>query len=233
MVKEETHPLQGKRLSNLASLASGTCVCSKVRVENRCVSLSYHVVVQKSSKKPHKLPWGSFSARAWFTHCHRNQDYCECVSHPQHPPGFHIVFTSHSYHLCIFSVSQSSSLISSATAAALLSSGAVDYCLHVLKSLLEYWKSQQNDEEPVATSQLLKPHTTSSPPDMSPFFLRQYVKVRYFPHQRNTRPLFRALHFSQPSMGFWFLPLCKLEDLNEISVISFHIKFRKRWEGTS
>lgn len=73
---------------------------------------------------------------------------------------------------------QSSSLISSATAAALLSSGAVDYCLHVLKSLLEYWKSQQNDEEPVAASQLLKPHTTSSPPDMSPFFLRQYVKVR-------------------------------------------------------
>lgn len=67
-------------------------------------------------------------------------------------------------------------LISSATAAALLSSGAVDYCLHVLKSLLEHWKSQQSDEEPVATSQLLKPHTTSSPPDMSPFFLRQYVK---------------------------------------------------------
>lgn len=57
----------------------------------------------------------------------------------------------------------------------------MDYCLHVLKSLLEYWKSQQNDEEPVATSQLLKPHTTSSPPDMSPFFLRQYVKVRPFP----------------------------------------------------
>lgn len=78
---------------------------------------------------------------------------------------------------------QSSSLISSATAAALLSSGAVDYCLHVLKSLLEYWKSQQNDEEPVAASQLLKPHTTSSPPDMSPFFLRQYVKVRAFPGQ--------------------------------------------------
>lgn len=73
---------------------------------------------------------------------------------------------------------QSSSLISSATAAALLSSGAVDYCLHVLKSLLEYWKGQQSEEEPVATSQLLKPHTTSSPPDMSPFFLRQYVKVR-------------------------------------------------------
>ncbi|KAM8927577.1 E3 ubiquitin-protein ligase UBR4 isoform 2-T2 [Pelodytes ibericus] len=74
------------------------------------------------------------------------------------------------------SICESSSLISSATATALLSSGAVDYCLHVLKSLLDYWKSQQSDEEPVAASQLLKPHTTSSPPDMSPFFLRQYVK---------------------------------------------------------
>ncbi|XP_075046927.1 E3 ubiquitin-protein ligase UBR4 isoform X4 [Mixophyes fleayi] len=74
------------------------------------------------------------------------------------------------------SICESSSLISSSTATALLSSGAVDYCLHVLKSLLDYWKSQQSDEEPVATSQLLKPHTTSSPPDMSPFFLRQYVK---------------------------------------------------------
>lgn len=59
----------------------------------------------------------------------------------------------------------------------------MDYCLHVLKSLLEHWKSQQSDEEPVATSQLLKPHTTSSPPDMSPFFLRQYVKVRAIPGQ--------------------------------------------------
>ncbi|XP_072282664.1 E3 ubiquitin-protein ligase UBR4 isoform X5 [Pyxicephalus adspersus] len=74
------------------------------------------------------------------------------------------------------SICESSSLISSATATALLSSGAVDYCLHVLKSLLDYWKSQQSDEEPVASSQLLKPHTTASPPDMSPFFLRQYVK---------------------------------------------------------
>ncbi|XP_028980055.2 E3 ubiquitin-protein ligase UBR4 isoform X4 [Esox lucius] len=74
------------------------------------------------------------------------------------------------------SSSESSSLISNATATALLSLGAVDYCLHVLKSLLEFWKSQQGEEEPVAASQLLKPHTSSSPPDMSPFFLRQYVK---------------------------------------------------------
>lgn len=75
------------------------------------------------------------------------------------------------------SLFQSSSLISNATATALLSLGAIDYCLHVLKSLLEFWKSQQGEEEPVTTSQLLRPHTASSPPDMSPFFLRQYVKV--------------------------------------------------------
>ncbi|TWW56459.1 E3 ubiquitin-protein ligase UBR4 [Takifugu flavidus] len=74
------------------------------------------------------------------------------------------------------SSSESSSLISNATATALLSLGAIDYCLHVLKSLLEFWKSQQGEEEPVATSQLLRPHTATSPPDMSPFFLRQYVK---------------------------------------------------------
>ncbi|MGH0168045.1 UNVERIFIED_CONTAM: hypothetical protein FKN15_073672 [Acipenser sinensis] len=71
---------------------------------------------------------------------------------------------------------ESSSLISNATATALLSLGSIDYCLHVLKSLLEFWKTQQCEEEAVAASQLLKPHTSSSPPDMSPFFLRQYVK---------------------------------------------------------
>ena len=72
----------------------------------------------------------------------------------------------------------------------------MDYCLHVLKSLLEYWKSQQNDEEPVATSQLLKPHTTSSPPDMSPFFLRQYVKVRPFPEQRTAPAFLQSILFT-------------------------------------
>uniref|UniRef100_M4AWS3 Ubiquitin protein ligase E3 component n-recognin 4 n=1 Tax=Xiphophorus maculatus TaxID=8083 RepID=M4AWS3_XIPMA len=74
------------------------------------------------------------------------------------------------------SSSESSSLISNATATALLSLGSIDYCLHVLKSLLEFWKNQQGEEEPTSTSQLLRPHTASSPPDMSPFFLRQYVK---------------------------------------------------------
>lgn len=81
------------------------------------------------------------------------------------------------FFLFLLFILQSSSLISNATATALLSLGAIDYCLHVLKSLLEFWKTQQGEEEPAAASQLLKPHTSSSPPDMSPFFLRQYVKV--------------------------------------------------------
>ena len=124
---------------------------------------------------------GNFQIKRW-THFPDSwfSDYPECVS------CFRLSWTalwSASRSQLLPAFPQSSSLISSATAAALLSSGAVDYCLHVLKSLLEHWKSQQSDDEPVATSQLLKPHTTSSPPDMSPFFLRQYVKVRAFPGQ--------------------------------------------------
>ena len=45
--------------------------------------------------------------------------------------------------LCYF---QSSTLISHATAAALLNCGAVDYCLHILKSLLDHWKETEVDE---------------------------------------------------------------------------------------
>ncbi|CAH1787172.1 unnamed protein product, partial [Owenia fusiformis] len=71
-----------------------------------------------------------------------------------------------------------SSFISSSTGAALLSCDAIDFCLRVLKSLLEYWKQlpAEEDEGSVLPGQLLKPHPAISPPDMSPFFLRQYVK---------------------------------------------------------
>ncbi|XP_022084216.1 E3 ubiquitin-protein ligase UBR4-like isoform X1 [Acanthaster planci] len=73
--------------------------------------------------------------------------------------------------------SESSTLISHATASALLSWGAVDYCLLILKALLDHWKETDVDEDASGgSSNLLKPHPTSSPPDMSPFFLRQYVK---------------------------------------------------------
>ncbi|XP_077505275.1 E3 ubiquitin-protein ligase-like protein poe isoform X4 [Amblyomma americanum] len=73
---------------------------------------------------------------------------------------------------------------STSAAVALHASGIVDHCLQVLGTLLEHWKSVQNTDSDTpggsASSTtgppLLKPHPASPPPDMSPFFLRQYVK---------------------------------------------------------
>ncbi|XP_065311151.1 E3 ubiquitin-protein ligase UBR4 isoform X4 [Dermacentor albipictus] len=73
---------------------------------------------------------------------------------------------------------------STSAAVALHASGIVDHCLQVLGTLLEHWKAVQNaDADSSGGSSsgntgppLLKPHPASPPPDMSPFFLRQYVK---------------------------------------------------------
>lgn len=84
----------------------------------------------------------------------------------------------------------SGSVISSViTTQILLSSNILDLCLKMLNTLLEYWKSSQSEVErsgsslPISTSSapilstgLLKAHSFLAPPDMSPFFLRQYVK---------------------------------------------------------
>ncbi|BFZ02848.1 hypothetical protein BsWGS_05885 [Bradybaena similaris] len=74
--------------------------------------------------------------------------------------------------------SSESSFISSKTASALLQSGTIPYCLQVLRNLLPYWRDYNADEEDASSvpGQLLKPHPSHAPPDMSPFFLRQYVK---------------------------------------------------------
>ncbi|XP_063242107.1 E3 ubiquitin-protein ligase UBR4 isoform X2 [Bacillus rossius redtenbacheri] len=70
-----------------------------------------------------------------------------------------------------------SSFVSQATASMLLQAGVIEYCLTLLKALLQYWKSSSSEENgTVIGGSLLKPHLTTSPPDMSPFFLRQYVK---------------------------------------------------------
>lgn len=75
------------------------------------------------------------------------------------------------------SVGESSTFCSSSTALALLNCNAIDYCLQILKVLLDYWKQLQTDDKSASiTGNLLKPHPSSPPPDMSPFFLRQYVK---------------------------------------------------------
>lgn len=58
----------------------------------------------------------------------------------------------------------------------MLQSGGLDYCLDILRHLLDFWKKTPADEQEgsVLPGQLLKPHPTSPPPDMGPFF--QYVK---------------------------------------------------------
>ncbi|XP_043276539.1 protein purity of essence isoform X5 [Venturia canescens] len=67
--------------------------------------------------------------------------------------------------------------VSQTTAGILSKAGVIEYCLTLLKALLEYWKTTTTeDSSNVIGGELLKEHLTTSPPDMSPFFLRQYVK---------------------------------------------------------
>ncbi|GFR97962.1 E3 ubiquitin-protein ligase UBR4, partial [Elysia marginata] len=73
---------------------------------------------------------------------------------------------------------ESTCFVSNKTASALLQSDVIPYCLDVLTQLMPYWKSFTGEEEEGADipGQLLQPHPSHPPPDMSPFFLRQYVK---------------------------------------------------------
>ncbi|XP_074621519.1 E3 ubiquitin-protein ligase UBR4-like isoform X3 [Acropora palmata] len=75
--------------------------------------------------------------------------------------------------------SESSSLVCKQTATTLCNVGITSSCLEILKTLLEHWKEVANHEEEETSGlggALLKPQPSSPPPDMSPFFLRQYVK---------------------------------------------------------
>lgn len=75
------------------------------------------------------------------------------------------------------SSSDNSSVIPQATAKCLVQSGAMEHCLSFLKALLEYWRATSEEQGgTVIGAGLLKPRPLSLPPDMSPFFLRQYVK---------------------------------------------------------
>ncbi|KAL1138884.1 hypothetical protein AAG570_008946, partial [Ranatra chinensis] len=68
------------------------------------------------------------------------------------------------------SKSNNANFVCQTTANMLIQSGVIDYCLTLLKELITYWKG------PSVGGSLLKAHLPCSPPDMSPFFLRQYVK---------------------------------------------------------
>lgn len=86
-----------------------------------------------------------------------------------------------------------SNFVSSYTADVLVKAGANNFSLSMLKGLLEYWKTvTQYDEESSTTTvshtdnpasnikvggcSILRNRSLFPPPDMSPFFLKQYVK---------------------------------------------------------
>lgn len=69
------------------------------------------------------------------------------------------------------------SFVNIQTGRALIVSDGVEYCLQLLKIILGCWQSTVaaiESEGSVISCQLLKPRLAGSPPDMSPFFLRQY-----------------------------------------------------------
>ncbi|XP_043220427.1 E3 ubiquitin-protein ligase UBR4-like isoform X2 [Amphibalanus amphitrite] len=64
-----------------------------------------------------------------------------------------------------------------ATAAALLQADMMTHCLSTLKALLAFWKTSDKEESgTVVGGKLLRQHPVTSTPDMSPFFLKEYVK---------------------------------------------------------
>jgi E3 ubiquitin-protein ligase UBR4 len=72
---------------------------------------------------------------------------------------------------------ESLSFVNIQTGLALVASKGIDYCLHLLIALLPQWQKELQEPDTFRIGpQLLKPRTSGLAPDMSPFFLRQYVK---------------------------------------------------------
>lgn len=74
----------------------------------------------------------------------------------------------------------STTFCSTITATTLMSSTIIDFCLQTLIHLLEYWKNYQSEPDitsPQVQSSLLKPHLLNQIPEMSPFFVKQFVQT--------------------------------------------------------
>lgn len=70
-----------------------------------------------------------------------------------------------------------SSFVSKVTASNLVKASCTKHCLDLLKNLLTFWKAKLIEDSSLkVSSSLLKSQPTHAPPDMSPFFLKQYVK---------------------------------------------------------
>lgn len=75
------------------------------------------------------------------------------------------------------SVVDNSAFIAQTTATVLNNAGVINFCLKMLQALLDYWRGvSTEDSAPPIGGALLKEHLTHPPPDMQPFFLKQYVK---------------------------------------------------------
>ncbi|XP_054157835.1 E3 ubiquitin-protein ligase UBR4-like [Oppia nitens] len=76
----------------------------------------------------------------------------------------------------------SSAFCSSVTATTLMQSNILDFCLQILIHLLSYWKTYSNEESSAAAGTVpsistpLKTQLLTPPPEMSPFFMRPYVR---------------------------------------------------------
>jgi E3 ubiquitin-protein ligase UBR4 len=70
-----------------------------------------------------------------------------------------------------------STFVSRTTATVLHKANIISYCNSLLESLLSYWTTATPEENKNSvTGGLLKEHLTRSPPDMTPFFMKQFVK---------------------------------------------------------
>ncbi|CAH1119052.1 unnamed protein product [Phaedon cochleariae] len=71
---------------------------------------------------------------------------------------------------------ENSTFVSRTTATILHKAGIIEYCNKLLQSLLSYWRNLAEENSNSVTGNLLKEHLSHPPPDMTPFFQRQFVK---------------------------------------------------------
>lgn len=72
--------------------------------------------------------------------------------------------------------SESDAFIAQSTAAALLQSGSVNYCIKILESLLDYWTRLDSEEPQMVGHKLVMKKPDHPVCDLSPFFMQQYVR---------------------------------------------------------
>ncbi|CAG9856656.1 unnamed protein product [Phyllotreta striolata] len=73
--------------------------------------------------------------------------------------------------------SENSTYVSRTTATALHKADIINYCNKLLQALLSYWRTSNEEEDSnTASGHLLKERLPHPPPDMTPFFQKQFVK---------------------------------------------------------